>query len=38
MKFEKAYLEVITLNVSDIVITSDTPVTCEGDMGGCAFL
>ncbi len=34
----KAIVEIVTLDVKDIVTTSDTPVDCNGDMGGCAFL
>lgn len=36
MKFEKAFVEIISLDVKD-VLTAST-VICDGDLGGCAFL
>ena len=37
MKFEKAFVEITSLDVKDVLTASDKPV-CQGDMGGCMFL
>lgn len=39
MKFEKAYIEVITFNISDVITASPTcvPDVCDDNTGECDF-
>lgn len=38
MKFEKAYIEVVELNVNDVITTSNTQPECPNAGGGDCFV